>query len=63
MNLKQKILNFLKQFPLCLGNASKDLLVTRLNGGIYDFRVDYDAIAVNDILGIHKYFMKNYGMI
>ena len=58
----------IKPTPLCLGNAWKDLLVvnikkTRLNGCIYDFSVDYDAIVVNDILGIHKYFMKKYGMI
>ena len=42
---------------------SFNLKKTRLNGGIYDFRVYYDTIAVNDILGIHKYFMKIYSMI
>ena len=26
----------------------------------YDFSVDYDAIAVNDILHIHKYLMKKH---
>ena len=52
--------------PLCLGNISKDFSLdnmkkTGLNGYVYDFRVDYDAIAVDDILGIHKYLMeKNY---
>ena len=30
-----------------------------LNGYVYDFSVDYDAIAVSDILYIHKYLMKN----
>ena len=25
---------------------------------VYDFSVDYDAIAVDDILDIHKYLMK-----
>ena len=25
----------------------------------YDFSVDYDNIAADDILDIHKYFMKN----
>ena len=49
--------------PLCLGNISKDFSVdkmkeTGLNGYFYDFSVDYDAIAVNDILDIHKYLMK-----
>ena len=48
--------------PLCLGNISKDWSVdmkkTRLNGYGYDFSVDYDAIAVDDILDIHSYLMK-----
>ena len=49
--------------PLCLGNLSKDWSVdnikdTGLNGHVYDFSVDYDAIAVNDIKDIHKYLMK-----
>ena len=44
--------------PLCLGNLSKDFSVdnmkkTGLNGYVYDFSVDYDAIAVDDILDIH----------
>ena len=28
------------------------------NGYVYDFSVDYDAIAVDDIKDIHKYLMK-----
>ena len=48
---------------LCLGNISKDFFVdnmknTGLNGYVYDFSVDYDAIAVDDILDIHKYLME-----
>ena len=40
--------------PLCLGNISKDFPVdnmkkTRLNGYVYDFSIDYNAIAVDDI--------------
>ena len=31
---------------------------TGLNGYVYDFSVDYDVIAVDDILDIHKYLMK-----
>ena len=27
---------------------------------LYDFSVDYDAIAIDDILGIHKHLMKNH---
>ena len=53
--------------PLCLGNISKDWSVdnmkkTGFNGYVYDFSVDYDAIAV-DILDIHKYLMKKNNMI
>ena len=49
--------------PLCLGNISKDFSVnnmkkTGLNGYVYDFSVDYDAIAVDDILDILKYLME-----
>ena len=31
---------------------------TGLNGYVYDFSVDYDAIAVDNILDVHKYLMK-----
>ena len=31
---------------------------TGLNGYVYDFSADYDAIAVDDILYIYKYLMK-----
>ena len=49
-------------YPLCLGNISKDWSVdnmqkTGLNGHVYDFSFDYDAIAVAGILEIHKYLM------
>ena len=27
---------------------------------LYDVGVDYDVIAINDILDIHKYIMKNH---
>ena len=52
--------------PLCLGNISKDFSVdnkkkAELNGYVYDFSVDYDAIAVDDILDIHKYLMRKIG--
>ena len=36
---------------------------TRLNGYIYDFSVDYDAIAVHDILNIHNYLMKKNNIV
>ena len=51
-------------YPLCLGNISKDFSVdnmkkTGINGYVYHFSVDYDAIQVDDILDIHKYLMKS----
>ena len=36
---------------------------TGIKGYVYDFSVDYDAIAVADILDIHKYLMKNNKMV
>ena len=36
---------------------------TGLNGHVYDFRIDYDAIAVYDILDIQKYLMINNNLI
>ena len=53
---------------LCLGNISKDWSIdnmkkTGFTGYIYDFSVDYDAIAVDDIKDIHKYLMKKNNII
>ena len=31
-----------------------------LNGYVYDFSVDYNAIAVDDILDTHKYLIRKY---
>ena len=33
---------------------------TPLNGYVYDFRTEYDAIAVDDMLDIHKYLMQKH---
>ena len=54
--------------PLCLGNISKDWSVdnikkTGLNGYVYGFSVDYDAIAVDDILYIRNYLMKKNDIV
>ena len=54
--------------PLCLGNISKDWSVdnmkkTGLTGYVYDFSVDYNAIAVSDILDIHKYLIEKNGVV
>ena len=45
--------------PLCLGNILKDFSAdnmkkTEFSGHVCHFSDDYDAIAVDDILGIHK---------
>ena len=55
-------------YKLCLGNISKDWLIdnikkTGLKGYVYGFSVDYDAIAVSDILDIHKYLMKKNDIV
>ena len=54
--------------PICLGNISRDLSVdnmkrTGLNGYVYDFSLDYDVVAVDDIRDIHKYLMKKNNII
>ena len=50
-------------YRLCLGNISKDWSVDNMKRAglkvyVYDFSVDYDAIAISDILDIHKCLMK-----
>ena len=54
-------------YPLCLGNISKEFSLdnmkkTGLNGYVYDSSVDYNAIAVADILDIHRYLMKKHNI-
>ena len=49
--------------PLCLGNISKDwstdnMKRTGFTGYVYDFSVDYDPIANDDIKDIHKYLLE-----
>ena len=36
---------------------------TGFNGYVYDFNVDYDAIAVDDILNIQNYLMKKKDIV
>ena len=55
-------------YELCLGNISKDWSIynmkkTSLKGCVYDFSVDHDAIAVSDILDIHKYLIKKNDIV
>ena len=54
--------------PLFIGHISKYFFVDNmekagLNGYVYDFSVDYDDVAVDDILNIHKYLMKKNNII
>ena len=49
-----------------VGNIPKDfskdnMKKSGLIGSVYDFSFDYDAVAVNDILELHKYLMKKMG--
>ena len=66
LNVKQKILKLLQ--TSYVQEISEDLSVdniknTGLNGYVYDFMVDCDAIADDDILDIHRYLMKKNIMI
>ena len=54
--------------PLCLGNISEDWSVdnmkrTGFTGYVYDFSVDYGAVAVDDIKNICKYLMKKNDIV
>ena len=49
--------------PLCQGNISKDwsadnMKKSGLHGYVHDFSVNYEDVAVDDIVDIHKYLMK-----
>ena len=67
INSKQKTIE-IAATPLCLRDISKHWSVdnmkkTRFTGYVYDFSVNYDAIAVDDILDIHKYLMKKNNIV
>ena len=53
--------------PLCLGNISKDWVVGNMKKvnlmDLSGVSVDYDVIAVNDILHIHNYLMKKHNIV
>ena len=54
--------------PICRGNISTDWSVDNMNGTgfagyVYDFSVDYDPIAVDDIKDIHKYLTKKNNIV
>ena len=53
---------------LCLENISKDwsydqMKKTGFNGYVYEFSVDYDAIANDEILDIHNCLMKKNDIV
>ena len=54
--------------PLCLGNISEHFSVANMKkavlpGYVYQFSVDYRAIALDKILDIHKYLMEKNNKI
>ena len=54
--------------PICLESISKDWSVdnmkrTGFTGYVYDFSVEYEATAVDDIKNIHKYLMKKNNIV
>ena len=54
--------------PIFLGNISKDwsgdkMKRTGFTGYVFDFNVDYDPIAVDDIKDIHKSLMKKNDIV
>ena len=57
----------IKIYLLCLGNIFIEFTVdnlknTGLNRHVYGLSLDYNAIATDDILDIHKYLMKNHNI-
>ena len=54
--------------PICLGNISKywsvdNMKKTGFTGYVYDFSVDYETIAVDNVKDIHKYLMEKNNII
>ena len=55
-------------YLLCLGGLSKDFEVGYMRASgliryVYDFSVDYGAIAVDDIQDMHKYLMQDNNIV
>ena len=66
----KEVINFKCKYsdPLCLGNISKDfdgvcMVSAGLARYVYDFIVDYWAIANDKILDIHNYLMKKNNIV
>ena len=59
INSNQKIPRLWQLYYVISKDWSVDNMKKKgFNGYVYDFSVDCDAIAVDDILDIHKYLMK-----
>ena len=43
--------------------SADNMKKTRFNGYVYDFSVDYGAIAADDIKDIHTFLMKNNNIV
>ena len=43
--------------------SADNMKKTRFNGYVYDFSVDYDATAVDDIEDIHKFLMDKKNIV
>ena len=64
INSNQKIPRWWQLYYVISKDWSVDNMKKKgFNGYVYDFSVDCDAIAVDDILDIHKYLMKKNNMI
>ena len=64
INSNQKIPRLWQLYYVISKDWSVDNMKKKVfNGYVYDFSVDCDAIAVDDILDIHKYLMKKNNMI
>ena len=61
INLKQKILRLWQVHYVYF--SVDNMKNTGLNRYVYDFSVDYDAIAVDDILDIHKDLIEKNGIV
>ena len=57
----------IKPYPFCLGHIpvafNESITDPGLFGYVYDFSVDYQAIAKDKILDIHKYLMEKNGIV
>ena len=60
INLRQKILRLQQLYYV---GSVDNMKKAGFNGYVYDFSVDYDAVAVDDIKDIHKYLIKKNNIV